>query len=108
MQPAKQIDLERLAAEFTAWRAVEETQRSAAPGWWWGPAMALRGDREPMPAELAMPFGLPAGASFGDAAALMMRLMAPQKTVPQPGDFPRRRQRREPQPGDEPATRAAE
>ena len=50
MHPAAVLQFERMIGEYSAWRAIPEAERSPAPAWWWGPAIALRAASEPLPA----------------------------------------------------------
>jgi hypothetical protein len=93
MHQAKLIEFERMATEFAAWRAVEDEQRSPAASWWWGPAMALRHQRDPLPPQDCRRFALPQGASFADAADKVMAHLASQRSLASAADFPRRRRR---------------
>ena len=41
MHQAASLQFERMMDEFVLWHAVPEDERSPAPAWWWGPAMAV-------------------------------------------------------------------
>ncbi|NEW88013.1 hypothetical protein DU475_12185 [Rhodopseudomonas sp. WA056] len=91
MHPAQHIEFDRLAQEISAWRAVPPDARAPAPGWWWGPAMALRHASQPLSPEHCRKFGLPVGASFADAGNKVMAFLAAQRSLAKPGQFPKRR-----------------
>ncbi|MBI5129448.1 MAG: hypothetical protein HZA66_08395 [Rhodopseudomonas palustris] len=93
MHPAKVFEFERLVKEFVAWRAVPCDERAPAAAWWWGPAMALRTETNPMPAEFCTTFDLPDGASYADAAQSLMAFLAPQTSQAPSTGFPRRPKR---------------
>jgi hypothetical protein len=80
----------RIVDEFVRWRAVAEDDRSPAPAWWWSPAFENLGERQPMPPEWCAGLELPAGASYADGAAVFIRSLAGQTSLPWPEDFPRR------------------
>ena len=88
MHPAAAFSFARVSQEYARWRAVPEAKRSDAPAWWWAPALAVRDDRSPMPHEIAVPFALQSGASYADAAALMLAMLGQQARQPWPEDFP--------------------
>jgi hypothetical protein len=79
--------------EFVRWREVPEEDRSAAPGWWWGPAFDARGLRDPLPAEWCPRLGLPDSATYADGAAIFLKSLAGQTSLPWPGEFPGRDRR---------------
>jgi hypothetical protein len=91
MHQAKLIEFDRLAQEIAAWRAIPKDDRSPAPCWWWGPALALRHAHDAMSPEDCRRFGLPPGASFADAGDKVMAFLAAQRSLSRPGEFPRRR-----------------
>ncbi|OPF92377.1 hypothetical protein [Rhodopseudomonas palustris] len=96
MHPAQHIEFNRLAQEMAAWRAVPADDRSPAPGWWWGPAMALRHAKQPLSPEDCRRFGLPLGASFADAGNKVMAFLAAQRSLTRPSEFPKHRSKHRP------------
>jgi len=90
MHQAARLQFDRVMDEFASWRAVPEDERSPAPGWWWGPAMAALDDSEPMPGDWCNALGLPEGAGFGEGARSILTLFADQTSLPWPYDFPRK------------------
>lgn len=92
IHPATRFQFERIVQDYSRWQAVDEENRSRAPAWWWGPALALRDERQPMPSDWCKVFGLPPDASFADAAHLMLDGMADETAMPWPEEFPRRYQ----------------
>lgn len=90
MHRASQFEFERVVREFAVWRAVPADERAAPAAWWWGPAMALRHHHQPMPAEICDALRLPHGSRFGDAAAMLMALIAEQGVWSRPDEFPRK------------------
>lgn len=95
VSPALKFEFERNVRDYARWHAVPAGDRSPAPGWWWGPALAARGIHEPLPEAWAPMLGLPASASYADAAARFMDAMADQIYQPWPSDFPGREPRPE-------------
>jgi hypothetical protein len=90
MHPAAQAQLDRQVAEYQMWMKVPEPERSPAPGWWWGPALALRDQPGALPGDIAQRLGLPDGADISAAAQLFLDAMAGQTHLPWPEQFPRR------------------
>lgn len=90
MHPAAQLQFDRLIAEYQGWQAVPENDRSAAPGWWWGPALALHALPGALPGDDAQRLGLPEGASHAQAAQLFLDALAGQTSLTWPEEFPRR------------------
>jgi len=88
MHPAANVQFERAVREFARWRAVPEQDRSAAPAWWWGPALELLGVQQPMPADWCARLELPNGSMLADGAEVFLKCLADQKSLPWPGDFP--------------------
>ena len=89
MHPAANLQFERMIGEYNTWRTIPEAERSQAPAWWWGPAMALHASAEPLPAGWRTELGLPEAATYASAADLFLNALAGQTTVPWPFDFPR-------------------
>ncbi len=85
---AADVPFGRIVSEFARWRAVPERARSPAPGWWWGPAFEVTGEREPMPHAWCASLELPVGASYADGAAVFLKSLAGQTSLPWPGAFP--------------------
>jgi hypothetical protein len=90
MHPAARLQFERLIGEFVRWRQVPEDARSPAPAWWWGPAMELRNDTQPLPVEWCVDLGLPDQATFAAGAEVFLRAFDGQTSLPWPNDFPRK------------------
>lgn len=91
MHQAARLQFGRTMDEFARWRAVPEDERSPAPGWWWGTAMAALDGRETMPHEWCSQLGLHDGSGLGDGARVILDLFAEQTALPWPDDFPRMR-----------------
>jgi hypothetical protein len=90
MHPAAYLQSDRLIAEYQRWMAVPDRDRSPAPGWWWGPAMALRTVPGELPAEFAQRLDLPESVTNLDAAQLFLDALAGQTALSWPEEFPRR------------------
>ena len=90
MQQAAKLQFERIAREFAQWRLVPDDERSAAPAWWWGPAMDVLDDAEAMPADLSASFELPPGSPYGGGAEVLMKALAEQTSLSWPDEFPRK------------------
>ena len=90
MHPAAVLQFERMIGEYNTWRSVPEAERSPAPAWWWGSAMALRASSQPLPAEWCAELGLPDRATYASAADIFLGAFAGQTAVPWPYDFPRK------------------
>lgn len=88
MHPAANLQFERVVREFAKWRAVPEQERSAAPAWWWGPALELLDVRQPMPADWCARLELPNGSTLADGAGVFLKSLADQTSLPGPGNFP--------------------
>ncbi|MEK9279642.1 MULTISPECIES: hypothetical protein [unclassified Bradyrhizobium] len=88
MHRAVRLEFERVMDEFARWQSVPENERSAAPAWWWGPAMAVFDDHEPMSSTWCSELGLSEGASFADGARRLLALFATQTSLPPAHDFP--------------------
>jgi hypothetical protein len=88
MHQAANLQFGRAVHEFARWRAVPEQDRSPAPAWWWGTAFELRGVRHRMPDAWCASMELPDRATYADGAAILLKALAGQTTLPWPGDFP--------------------
>lgn len=88
MHHAALLEFERLVREFQRWQAVPEDERAPAAAWWWAPALAASGNREVMPDDFSRIFGLTSGATFADAAAILMGAIAAQDRLASPTGFP--------------------
>ncbi|MCG6205073.1 hypothetical protein LPW26_10525 [Rhodopseudomonas sp. HC1] len=96
MDSAKLFEVERLAKEFGAWRAVPGDDRAPAAAWWWSTALALRTETQPLPGDLREAFGLPDGSSYADVAGQLMDAIACQKFLATPTGFPLKPKTRDP------------
>lgn len=103
MHPSAAFVFARIAREFALWSIVPSDKRSDAPGWWWGPSLALRDESAAMPDDQAIMLGLNHGASYGSAARQLLEAMRTQTTQPWPDDFPEKYSRTV----DDPAASAA-
>lgn len=90
MHQAASLQFERVVDEFVRWLAVPEDERSPAPAWWWGPAIAVLDVHQPMPNAWARALGLGNGSDFADGARLLLALFEDQTSTPWPDDFPRK------------------
>jgi hypothetical protein len=90
MHPATKLQFKRVVDEYGRWRALAEAERPPAPAWWWGPAIEVREIDLPLPAEWCPRLGLPVGATYRAASAMIFGLMAPQTYLPWPYDFSRK------------------
>ena len=110
MHQAASLQFERVMDELVLWHAVPEDERSPAPAWWWGPAMAVRDAHEPMRHAWCCELGLGDGSSFAEGAHALLTLFAEQTSPTWPDDFPRKTKVKEddvrelhPQPSDDSA-----
>ena len=85
---AANVQFERAVLEYARWRALPERARSHAPAWWWGAAFELRGVPQPMPDAWCASLDLPDRASYADGAAVFLKCLADQTTLPWLGSFP--------------------
>ncbi|MBR0810384.1 MULTISPECIES: hypothetical protein [Bradyrhizobium] len=90
MHQAASLQFERVVNEFARWLAVPEDERSPAPAWWWGPAIAVLDLRQPMPAAWSHALGLEDGSTFAGGARLLLALFEDQTFVSWPEEFPRK------------------
>lgn len=110
MHQAARLQFERVVDEFARWLAVPEDERSPAPAWWWGPAIAVLEMHQPMPTTWSRAFGLGDGSTFADGARMVLSLFVEQTSLPWPDDFPRKAEIKDddvrelhPQPSDDSA-----
>jgi hypothetical protein len=104
MHPAVKFQFERIVHEFARWRAVQTDERSSAPAWWWGPALAMLKEHQQMPAPWPEILGLPAMSSYANGAQVLLDALAGQTSLPWPDEFPRMFKAK---PGGDGATKAA-
>lgn len=90
MHQAASLQFERMMDELVLWHAVPEDERSPAPAWWWGPAMAVCDTHEPMRHTWCCELGLGDGSSFAEGAQALLTLFAEQTSLTRPDDFPRK------------------
>jgi hypothetical protein len=107
---AARLEFERVMEEFDRWHIVPADERSPAPAWWWGPAMAVFDDHEPMSCTLCAVLDLNQGTSFADGARTILALFVEQTSLTGPQDFPSKAEGSEhdiralqPQPSDDSA-----
>jgi hypothetical protein len=110
MHQAASLQFERVMDELVLWHAVPEDERSPAPAWWWGPAMAVCDAHEPMRHEWCCELGLGDGSSFAEGTRALLTLFAEQTSPTWPDHFPRKAEIKEdnihelhPQPSDDSA-----
>jgi hypothetical protein len=94
IHPAVKFQFGRIVQEYGSWHAIDEYVRSRAPGWWWGPALALRDAHEQMPTDWLRLMALPDAGTYSDAARLLLDSLAGQTSQPWPNEFPRQYQTR--------------
>lgn len=88
MYQAARLEFERVMEEFVRWHVVPEGERSPAPAWWWGPAMAMVDDREPMSETCCRALNVNEGTSFAEGARTILALFVEQTSLTDPQDFP--------------------
>jgi len=88
MHQAARLEFERVMEEFVHWHVVPAVERSPAPAWWWGPAMAVVDDHEPLSETWRGALGLSDGASFAEGACTILSLFVEQTSLTGPQDFP--------------------
>jgi hypothetical protein len=93
MQRSALFEFERAVCEFAKWRAVPEADRSPAPGWWWGPAMAVFKEPETMPTEWCTRLELAPSCTYAAGAAVLMNTLSSQTSLSWPDEFPGKRHR---------------
>ena len=101
IHPAVKCEFERTVRDYAKWLAVDVDDRSPAAAWWWSPALAVYREQDEMPVAWAHAMALPSGASYADAARVLLDALAGQTALPWPEEFPRRYR---PKPADEIAT----
>jgi hypothetical protein len=90
MHPAAKLQFDRLADEYAKWRAIGEAERPPAPAWWWGPALEVREFAAALTPSACRRLELIDGATYADAARLLLGSLAGQTEVPWPYDFSRK------------------
>jgi hypothetical protein len=90
MHPAARLQFERVVDEYGKWRAIAEAERPPAPAWWWGPALDVREQAAALAPSSCRRLGLPSGATYTDAARLLLGSLTGQIQVPWPYDFSRK------------------
>jgi hypothetical protein len=88
MRQAAHLEFERVMEELARWHIVPADKRSPAPAWWWGPAMAVFDDPEPMSGAWCTTLDLKEGASFAEGARAILALFVEQTSLTGPQDFP--------------------
>jgi hypothetical protein len=95
MHQATKLQFERIAREYSDWMNVPKSERSAAPAWWWQPAIEVVAQRAEMPAILCYRLRLPVGSNYAAGAGVLMATLADQTSLPWPDEFPRKLKRGE-------------
>jgi hypothetical protein len=90
MHPATKFQFDRVAREFSQWRAIPEKDRSLAPGWWWQPAFEAAGQHKEMPPLICQRLELPLSSTYAAGAEMLMATLAGQMSLPWPDEFPRK------------------
>ena len=90
MHPAARLQFERVVDEYHKWRAIAGAQRPPAPAWWWGPALELREFSAALTPSSCRRLGLPSGATYADAATMLLGSLSRQTEMPWPYDFSRK------------------
>ena len=88
MHQAARLEFERVMEEFVRWHAVPQDDRSPAPAWWWGPAMAVADDQKPMSPSCCCALNVGEGTSFAEGARAILGLFTEQTSLTGPQDFP--------------------
>ncbi len=88
MHQAAHLEFERVMEEIARWHVVPAEERSPAPAWWWGPAMAVFDDHEPMNGAWCSELGLDEGSTFAEGARTILALFVEQTSLTGPQDFP--------------------
>jgi hypothetical protein len=90
MPQVSKLNFQRAVGEFAQWRAIRESERSLAPGWWWQPAFEVRELQEVMMPLWGHCLELPLLSSYAAGAAVLMATLADQTSQPWPDEFPRK------------------
>ena len=90
MQPALKLQFERAVSEYARWQAVPKNERSDAPGWWWGTAMAAADEKATMPLEWCVTLGVADESTYAKGAEVFMNALASQTHLLWPDGFPRK------------------
>jgi len=90
MQKSAVFEFERAVREFAEWRAVPEAERSPAPGWCWGPAIAIFKEPETMSTQGCAQLGLPPSSTYVEGAGVLMNALSDQTSLSWPDEFPRK------------------
>lgn len=90
MHPATRLQIDRIVDEYGKWRAIPEAERPPAPAWWWGPALGVMELADALTPSTCRRLGLPSGATYADAARILLQPLAGQTSVPWPYDFSRK------------------
>src|ERR1700738_1722635 len=88
MQAALTFQFERAVHEYARWQAVPKDERSDAPGWWWGTAIAAVDEKATMPVEWCATLGVPDESTYAKGAEVFMKALEGQTHQPWPDDFP--------------------
>jgi hypothetical protein len=97
MHPAARLQFERVAREYSSWRAVPEAERSPAPAWWWQPALQVAQEHEEMAPEWCARLELPFSSTYAQGAKVLMATFADQTAPTHPDEFPRKFKFKEPE-----------
>jgi hypothetical protein len=90
MHPAARLQFERVAREYSRWRAIPEDERSLAPAWWWQPALQVAQESEEMSPLLCAMLERPPATTYAQGAKLLMATLVDQTAPTHPDDFPRK------------------
>ena len=90
MQLALKLQFERAVGEYARWQGVPKNERSDAPGWWWGIAMAAADEKATMPLEWCVTLGVADGSTYANGAEVFMNALVSQTHLPWPDGFPRK------------------
>ena len=88
MHPATKFQFDRVAREFSQWRAIPEKDRSPAPAWWWQPAFEAAGQHTEMPPLICQRLELPLCSTYAAGARMLLATLADQTSLPWPEEFP--------------------